>query len=325
MTAPFNELHSLIVYIIFGYTLLLPLLLIGLKVFAIKSPLQRSRLYLLAFLTPPAAFILYHTVLVKRCQSGLPPLWFEGAFHLFCLLSEAILRAVIPLLVLLLIFSLLKAFAALLMIKRLEHDSFPLNPANSMLVNDILMEKSVLLGISPPRLLFSKRKGFAAFSTGFFKPVLVINSFMPELLGRREMEALISHELIHIQHRDTFKSWLLHLVRDLTFLNPFSSLLLKNYLLEKEALCDLEAAKLSGQSPHEYASVLLKVWRSILDQPKFRLGLSSSFTGRSGMERRVENLLQGSKAGRNKLASSLSTLLGMTIFVTTLLILGLVC
>ncbi len=325
MTAPFSELHSLIVYIIFGYTLLLPLLLIGLRIFAIKSPLQRSRLYLLAFLTPPAAFILYHTVLVKRCQSGLSPLWSEGVFHLFCLLSETMLRAVIPLLVLLLVFSLLKAFAAQLMVKRLERDTLEINPDSTVLVKDILKNKSTSLGISPPRLLFSNRKGFSAFTTGFFKPVLVINSFMLELLDRREVEALISHELIHILHRDTFKNWLLHLIRDLTFLNPISSLLLKKYLLEKEVLCDLKAAKLAGQSPREYASVLLKVWRSILDQPKVCLGLNSSFTGRSGMERRVDSLLRGSKSDQNKLASSLSTLLGMTIFVTTLLILGLVC
>lgn len=324
MTIPFKELHTLILYIIFGYTLLLPLLLISLRLFDITGPLQRLRLYLLAFLTPPAAFIVYHTALVKRCQSGLPPLWSEEAFHLLCIVSEGMLSAFLPLLGLLLLFGMLKAGGAVLMVKRLDRDALTINPATVDRITRISNDLSSTLKITPPRIIFSKREGFAAFTIGFLKPVMVINHKMPDLLDDREIEALLSHELIHILHRDTFKNWLLHLVRDLTFLNPLSALLLKGYLLEKEMLCDEKAAQLAGQSPKEYAAVLLKVWRSILEHRTPGFGMISSFTGRSGMERRVGALLQG-KPNKNKLTALITTLLGITLFTLTLLFLGLVC
>jgi beta-lactamase regulating signal transducer with metallopeptidase domain len=324
MTIPLKELHALILYIIFGYTLLLPLLLISMRLFDITGPLQRMHLYLLAFLTPPAAFIVYHTVLVKRCQSGLPPLWSEGAFHFLCIVSEGMLRAFLPMLGLLLLFGMLKAGGAVLIIKRLDRDALTINPTTADRMNTILNDLSATLKIAPPRLIFSKREGFAAFTTGFLKPVLVINHKMPDLLDNREMEALVSHELIHILHRDTLKNWLLHLVRDLTFLNPLSALLLKGYLLEKEMLCDEKAAQLAGQAPKEYATVLLKVWRSILEHRTPRLGIISSFVGSSGMERRVGALLQ-SKPEKNNLKALITTLLSITLFTSTLLFLGLIC
>lgn len=324
MTAPLTEMHSLIIYIIFGYTLLLPLLLVSLRLFDITGPLQRSSLYLVAFLTPPAAFILYHTVLVKRCQAGLTPLWTDHALHLLCIVSEGMLHVFIPLLGLFLFFGLLKAGAAVIMIKRLEREEVKITTALNKLITTIVGEQSGTLGIAPPRFIISSREGFAAFTTGFLRPILVINRAMIDLLDKSELQALISHELIHIRQRDTLKNWLLHYVRDLTFLNPFSSIIFRGYLLEKEILCDQKAARLAGQSPRQYAALLLKVWRSIIDHRTPRLGALSSFTGKNNIERRVEALMKGEQK-QNRFTTLLTTLLGILIFTTTLLFLGLVC
>ncbi len=325
MTNPWNELHSLIVYIVFGYTLLLPLVLICLKLFGITSPLQRLRLYLLAFLTPPASFILYHTVLVKRCEAGLPPIWAESTFHFLCAISEGILRVILPLAGLLLILGILKAAAAVIMIRRLDREGLTINPGAADKVTSTLQKLCSTLQITPPRIIFSGREGFAAFATGFFKPVLVINNKMTDILDDQELKVLLSHELIHISHRDTLKSWLLHLVRDLTFYYPFGNVLLKRYMLEKEALCDQEAARLVNQASTDYAAALIKIWRSVLNHRSPVFVLSSAINGGgTGLERRVEALLQNQQV-ENKLLSLMTIILGTVLFVTTLFFLGLLC
>ncbi len=319
-----SELHSLIIYIVFGYALLLPLALISLRIFDIRRPVQRLRIYLLAFLTPVAAFVLYHTVLVKRCASGMEPIWSESAFHLLCAVSEGMLRVFVPFLGILTAVAVFKVFAAVLMIKRLESKAVAVDSKFVEAVDAIVAEKSKELGLSSLRVIFSRRDDFAAFTTGFMKPVIVINESMCGFLEQREMEAVISHELIHIRQRDTLKNWLLNLIRDITLLNPLSSLLLKGYLLEKEVICDQKAAALAGQKPHEYAAILLKVWRSILDRQRPGLAVVSSFTGGSGMERRIEALLDR-KQDQGKQSGLVAIFCSIFLFSLALLFLGLVC
>jgi beta-lactamase regulating signal transducer with metallopeptidase domain len=324
MTASFNELHSLILYIVFGYTLLLPLTLLTLKLLGPLSSLQRLRIYLIAFLAPIAAFVLYHTVLVKRCEENLPPFWAENAFHFLCAVSEGMLRVFIPLLGILATVALFKAAAAALLVKRLKVNGSSVDQADSNRLKTMIAEKSDSAGITPPQLIFSNRDGFAAFTAGFIKPVIVINSKIVSLLNNREIEALISHELIHIRSRDTLKSWLLYLIRDIALLNPLSALLLKEYLVEKEVLCDQKAIELTGQNPKEYASLLLKVWKTILDNRPPAFAAVSSFTGAGGMERRINALLH-TESSNTKLSAFISTLAGFALFTVTLLLLGYVC
>lgn len=325
MITPWNELHSLIIYIVFGYSLLFPLVLVCLKFFRINSPLQRLRLYLVAFLTPPASFILYHTILTKRCEAGLPPIWEEGAFHILCVISEGMLRAVLPLTGMLLILGILKAVTAVLMIRRLDSEALTVSADDYTRITKTLYNLCAKLHVTPPRLIFSGRDNFAAFTTGLLTPVLIINHKIAETLNEQELYVLLSHELMHIVHRDTLKHWLLHLVRDLTFINPLSNILLKKYLLEKEIICDQRAAQLLGQPAKDYAATLIKIWRLILDNRSPLHAYGSAFAGDgNGLEHRVGALLQ-SRQEENMLPSLLTFIVGAVIFATTLLFLGLIC
>lgn len=318
------ELHSLIIYIVFGYLFLLPLLLLSLKIFNIRGAVHRLWLYLLAFLTPPAAFIIYHTVLMKRCETGHIPGWAESAFHMLCLVSETMVRGLLPLLGLLITFALLKAGAAALMIARLKHNPGSLPPNREREVKAILNRLSADLKIKPPELLISSRSGFAAYTAGFFKPVLVLNSGMADLLDEKEMQALIGHELVHISRFDTLKHWLMGLLRDIALLNPLSIFLHRGYLLEKEIICDREAAKLAGLAPADYAAILVKIWRSLLEQQSPQFVPVSSFTGSGDMKRRVSALLEKNNS-RGGFSTLLSALVGIFLFAATILFLGVVC
>lgn len=323
MTNSLNELHSLIIYIVFGYLLLLPMVLVGLKIFDIRNALQRLRLYLVAFLTPPAAFILYHTLLVKRCESGLAPIWAAEAFHMLCIISEGMLTIFTPLFFIILALALFKVGIALLMVKRLENSAVKIDPQTEMLIKDIITKLSEAISVKAPQIIFSSREGFAAFTTGFIKPVLVLNHRILSLLSQQDIEAMISHELVHIKQRDTLKSWSLHMIRDITLLNPLSALLLKGYLVEKEVLVDQKAVYLSGLKPQDYAATLLKVWRLILDNKGLKPAVVSSFTA-SSMERRVKALLAPVQEKANN-ANLLTAIFGIALFAVTLTFLGLVC
>ncbi|MDW7738995.1 MAG: M56 family metallopeptidase [Bacillota bacterium] len=324
MNIPLSELHTHIIYVLFGYTLIFPLLMGVLKVFKIEDPLQRLRLYLLAFLTPPAAFIIYHTVLIKRCQAGLPIFTTDGAFHFLCTISTGMLSAILPLGGILLLVGTLKAGTAALMLRRLESENPQVDDNSRNSITKMIQIQSSSLGIKPPRVVFSSKEGFAAFTTGLLKPVLVINKKLPGKLNEQELAVVISHELIHISQRDTLKSWFLHLVRDITFFNPISNMLLNKYLAEKELLCDEKAANLIKVNHRDFAAVLLKIWRSLMDQQSTKLGLVSAFGGRGSMENRIEKMLLNTGTER-KMPGLVTPLLGIIIFSTTLLALGLVC
>ncbi len=324
MIARLNELHSLIIYIVFGYTLLLPLVLASLRIFNITEAVQRLRIYLVAFLTPLAVFIIYHTLLVKRCESGLPPLWSESAFHLLCTVTEGMLIGFVPLLGLLSVIAVFKAAAAVLMARRLEKKAVSIESELSGFVNTLAIEKSKILGMTPPRVIFILRDDFAAFTIGFIRPIIVINYNMIKFLTEREIEAVISHELIHIKNSDSLKNWILHFIRDIVFLNPLSALLLRGYLTEKEVVCDQAAAELANQKPQEYAATLLKVWRSIADRQKVNPVLASNFTGSNGMERRIKALLDSAK-GSTATSRVAALFSGIILFLTTLLFLGHIC
>lgn len=324
MTAQFNEWHTFIIYIVFGYTLIYVLLQGSMKIFRIVNPGQRLPLYLLAFLTPPSAFVIYHTILVKRCQAGLPPLFADGAFHFLCTISTGMLNAVLPLGGMLLLWGMLKAFGAAVMIRRMEINSPYISPGQKNKIAGILTELCSSIKMTPPKIIYSKQNSFSAFSAGWLKPIMVLNSSLVEGLSSDQIKALVSHELVHIRHHDPLKSWFLHLIRDITFFNPLGNLILKKYLLEKEQTTDQEAVKISGLSLKEYAAVLLKIWRQLLDIKTPVYGMISGFDSSGGMEQRFNALIDPQRSSHKK-ANLTVIALGVFLFTATLVFLGVIC
>lgn len=107
------ERHSFFIHIFFGYLLIFPAVLVLLRLFAVNDPGQRLQAYLMALFTPFAGFILYHTVLLKRCQTGLTPSGPLGRmlFDALCQAGFLAVSYLSPLLAVLLAIGLLKAAA----------------------------------------------------------------------------------------------------------------------------------------------------------------------------------------------------------------------
>lgn len=319
-----SDLHTFFVYVFFGYIFIVPVLFFCLKLFDIKHPKQRMSLYLLALTAPIAGFVLYHTLLVKRCQTGvLADGLFWRLFDSLCSLGNTAIRYLGPLLVMMLFIGFLKALAGTAYLLRVRSQATEPAPGERARVEALLQARCQAWGMEAPVVVFSQRRGFAAFAAGFYRPVVVVSISVLAHLADQELEGILAHELVHIRRKDTVTGWLLYLLRDLMIFSPFSTMLLNRYLLERERYCDLETVEALG-APRIYAATLLKIWRLLLDEKQFSPGFAAGFTGKKGeMEQRVVSLLDGQE--QRALPGVLFLTLLFSIATITVLYLGLIC
>ncbi|MBS3983335.1 MAG: M56 family metallopeptidase [Dethiobacter sp.] len=320
-----SDLHSFFIYVFFGYFFIFPALYFALKLFNIRHPQQRKRLYMMVLLVPFAGFALYHTVLEKRCQTGLlPGGLFLVYFDALCNIGKMAISFLAPLLVLLMVIGLLKALAGSLYLWRTQASSVEPSKEERHRVESIIRSCCREWQLAVPPVFFTGQKGFAAFAAGFYRPAVVINTAILPQLTDAELAGILIHELVHIRRKDMLMGWLLHLLRDMMIFTPFSTILLDRYMLERERLCDLETAEVLG-SQRQYAATLLKVWRLLLDRQQFRPGFAANFTGKKReMEQRVMALLAGNEQ-KAALPGYLFLTLLFSMATLTILFLGLIC
>ncbi|MDW7650904.1 MAG: M56 family metallopeptidase [Bacillota bacterium] len=283
------------------------------------------QLYLLALITPFVGFILYHSVLTKRCQSGIIA---EGAgwqfFNGLCRLGSSIIAYLGPLLAVMLVIGLLKGAAGTLLVARIRRAGAVPDLHQQERVEKIIRQCSSEHHLYMPEIVYSQRDSFIAFATGISRPVIVVSIPMLAHLSDHELTGILIHELIHIRRGDTRTGWLVHLARDAMFFSPFSTLLLDRYLLERERLCDSETVQSLGSS-RLYAATLLKAWRLLLDRSDFKAGVVVGFTGKKrDLELRITSLLTGQEETKAMSGPLFNTLL-LSLFAGTILYLGFIC
>ncbi len=318
-----TDLHSFFIYVIVGHLIAYPAVLLCLRFFPLRNPGQRMNLYLLALASPFIAFILYHSLFAKQCHTGFFSVG-GSTLGFLCYVGFLGYTYLSPLLLLFIGAGILKAAAIPLFVARTRRQSVRLPQHEEERVKRILAAQCAALLLPVPEVVYSSQKGFAAFIAGLRKPVLVINAWLLPQLTEQEIKAVLTHELVHIQKRDTLFSYLLHLLRNGSFFSPFSGLLLRGYLLENERRCDLEAAALLGDF-RNYSAALLKVWKLLLEGGVKNPALVSSFLGRGReMELRLTTLMQTTQ-GKGSLPSYLFVSFAAVIMAGTIILLGLIC
>jgi beta-lactamase regulating signal transducer with metallopeptidase domain len=320
-----GDLHTFLIYVFFGYIFIFPLVLLCLKLFRVQSPKQRMGFYLLALVAPIAGFALYHTVLVKRCQAGtVNSGYFWQLFDYMCWIGGEALRLLGPVILFMAFAGLLKVFAAKIYIGKLQVKAA--NPATGEVsrVEEIIRQRCRELNLKAPEILFSDSNRFSSFVTGFMRPQVMVSLPLIKQMSDRELQAILTHELIHIRRGDTRKGWFLHLLKDIMFFSPFSLSLLDRYLLERERLCDREAVLVLGNA-RDYAAALLKAWRLVVESRNFPVSALVGFNGKKrDMEQRILSLL-ATKKQENVLPLSLYFALLVAVGTLTILFLGMIC
>jgi len=321
------ELHSFFIYVFFGYLLIFPAVLIFLRLFAVSDPEQRLQAYLLALYTPFAGFLLYHTVLLKRCQTGIMPTGLFGRlFDALCQAGFLAVSYLSPFLAALLVAGLLKAVAGVFFAGRLRRQAAWPSSTLSEPVSRLLVKHCAAMGLACPEVIYSSRDSFVALTAGVRRPRLYLSAPLLAEFTPAELEHILLHELAHIRRGDCLKSWLLSLVRDLVFFSPFSNALLWRCQQETERLCDREAVRRAGGDALVYAATLLKAWRLLVQRRSTAGALTCSLSGPpNSLEARISSLLSNKAAGEGRLPVPLFLASLATLFAVTVLYLGYIC
>jgi beta-lactamase regulating signal transducer with metallopeptidase domain len=114
------------------------------------------------------------------------------------------------------------------------------------------------LGIQQKVSVYTSATVSTPITFGFFKPVILIPLASINRLTVSQMEAVLLHELAHIRRHDYLLNLLLSVIDTILFFNPFSRLLSKAILREREHSCDDWVLQFKYQ-PSTYAAALLTI------------------------------------------------------------------
>ena len=147
---------------------------------------------------------------------------------------------------------------------------------------------------------------------GIWKPTVLLPEEAACRLSDEELEAVMLHELLHVERRDNLAVILQRAIMALLWFYPLAWLIDRKLSEERERACDEEVLRLR-QSPEAYISGILKVVRACVEQ---RLVGTSSIGG-SSLKRRMVHLLSTgppSKLGVLERALIIGFGLGLAIF-----------
>ena len=146
------------------------------------------------------------------------------------------------------------------------------------------------LDVPQPRLRLRISDSPLALTYGLRRPTLVLSTWIVEHFDRRELEAVLAHELAHIARRDYLVLWLATICRDAFCYLPTGWIALKQLQSEKEVACDDLAIGITHSSLG-LASALAKVWQQAIAAPSPSLAQSLAEAG-DVIEGRITRLLE---------------------------------
>ncbi|MBA2587905.1 MAG: M48 family metalloprotease [Alphaproteobacteria bacterium] len=121
---------------------------------------------------------------------------------------------------------------------------------------------------------------------GIWRPVILLPEGLSQQLSRREIDAILNHELCHYRRRDNLLAAAHMLVEALFWFHPLVWFIGARLIEEREAACD-ESVLAGGQNPLEYAEAILRVCRIYLRSP---LSCASGVAG-ADLGRRVDAIM----------------------------------
>src|SRR5207237_9461510 len=94
------------------------------------------------------------------------------------------------------------------------------------------------LGATRSRVLLYVYDRPLALTCGLFRPTVLLSTWMVQHRDRRELEAVLAHELEHVARRDYLVIWLATMLRDAFFSLPTSWALSRQHQQEQELVCN---------------------------------------------------------------------------------------
>lgn len=127
---------------------------------------------------------------------------------------------------------------------------------------------------------------------GILNPVLILPDGIADRLSPAQMNAVIAHELCHVQRKDNLTAAIHMFVETIFWFHPFVWWIQTRLVAERERSCD-EAAMNAASDPQIYAEAILNVCKLYIESP---LRCVSGVTG-SDLKKRIRAILSERVAG----------------------------
>jgi Zn-dependent protease with chaperone function len=187
---------------------------------------------------------------------------------------------------------LLRRLAGTVLVHRLVTHCRPLGTSGREAhVSNSVQSLARAAGIRTPQVKILPPGLSGAFVVGARRPTILVAEELLDYLDAHELEAVLAHEIAHLEARDVPMVFGAGMLRDVVAWNPVAHLAFRWLLSDRELAADRRAAALTGR-PLALASGLIKMWELLrLDRrgvPRASLALMRS-SGR--VSRRVTQLL----------------------------------
>jgi bla regulator protein BlaR1 len=128
---------------------------------------------------------------------------------------------------------------------------------------------------------------------GIFRPVLLLPEGIMDRLTPAQLEAIVAHELCHVQRRDNLTAAIHMVVETVFWFHPLVWWIRARLIDERERACDEEVLRL-GNEAEVYAESILEACKLYLESP---LACVSGVTG-SDLKKRIEAIMANRHAVR---------------------------
>lgn len=113
------------------------------------------------------------------------------------------------------------------------------------------------------------------FAVGLLRPEIVIPQVMLESYDREELKVIVRHEQTHIRLGHLWAGFVWDILRCLLWVNPFLTVIQKQYRADMEDICDRVCIQNGGRTAQEYGRILLKSLKVLRSESE---GLLSAVT-----------------------------------------------
>lgn len=188
-------------------------------------------------------------------------------------------------------FMLLRRLVGSILVRRLISACVPLteDTAGAGVMVRRLSQQSGLK--TEPLLLLLPTEVSGAFAVGSRKPRILISQDLLDHFDQDELEAILAHEIAHLEARDVAIIFTAGMLRDAVGWNPVAHLAFRWLITDRELEADRRAAALTGR-PLAVASGLLKMCDLMGGHPRFRHRAAVGFLRPGGrIARRVSHLI----------------------------------
>jgi beta-lactamase regulating signal transducer with metallopeptidase domain len=153
------------------------------------------------------------------------------------------------------------------------------------------------LGIDVPALVVSDVTNLP-FTTGFFKPMIVLPQGLLERASEEQLEFVLHHELVHVARGDLRAALGIGVLRQLFAFHPSATPLLSEIALAREASVD---ARVAAAAPLEYARFLVDLAEHVgASRPLLTASLPMADTA---LTRRVTMIISPGEAPKKAVSS----------------------